>query len=81
MDWPSKFTIHCETREDGGLRVWSDDLPGLVLSHSDYEMGPPRCDPGPSWSMARADHAAPGGTAQGVMTRDGIKPGLVGRRS
>lgn len=27
--------ISFETREDGGLRVWSDDLPGLVLSGSD----------------------------------------------
>lgn len=26
-----------EKREDGGLRVWSDDVPGFVLSHSDSE--------------------------------------------
>jgi hypothetical protein len=26
-----------EKREDGGLRVWSDDVPGFVLSHSDCE--------------------------------------------
>ena len=32
-----KMTIVLEPREDGGLRVWSDDLPGLVLSGSDQE--------------------------------------------
>jgi hypothetical protein len=26
-----------EIVEDGGLRVWSADLPGFVLSHSDCE--------------------------------------------
>ena len=26
-----------EKREDGGLRVWSDDVPGFVLSHYDCE--------------------------------------------
>jgi len=30
-----KITIVLEDREDGGLRVWSDDLPGLVLSGRD----------------------------------------------
>lgn len=30
-----KVTITLEDREDGGLRVYSDDLPGLILSHSD----------------------------------------------
>lgn len=29
------ITIKLEPREGGGLRVYSDDLPGLVLSHSD----------------------------------------------
>jgi len=24
--------VNIEYREDGGIRVWSDDLPGLVLS-------------------------------------------------
>ena len=28
-----EITITLAPREDGGLRVWSDDLPGLVLSH------------------------------------------------
>lgn len=28
-----KWTITIERREDSGLRVWSDDFPGLVLSH------------------------------------------------
>lgn len=30
-----KFTLTFEEREDGGLRVLSDDLPGLVLSNAD----------------------------------------------
>jgi hypothetical protein len=30
----TKVVIVFERREDGGLRVYSDDLPGLVLSHS-----------------------------------------------
>lgn len=29
-----EITIKLSPREDGGLRVWSDDLPGLILSHS-----------------------------------------------
>ena len=30
-----KVTVHFERREDGGLTVWSEDLPGLTLSHRD----------------------------------------------
>lgn len=30
-----KITVHISRRRDGGLRAWSDDLPGLVLSHKD----------------------------------------------
>jgi hypothetical protein len=30
-----EITIHLAPREDGGLRVWSDDLRGLILSHED----------------------------------------------
>ena len=30
-----EITIKMGPREDGGLRVWSDDLPGLILSGSD----------------------------------------------
>ena len=30
-----KVTVCFERREDGGLRAWSEDLPELVLSHSD----------------------------------------------
>lgn len=30
-----RVTVHIQQRRDGGLRVWSDDLPGLVLSHKD----------------------------------------------
>lgn len=33
-----EITIKLAPREDGGLRVWSDDLPGLVLSHSNQTM-------------------------------------------
>ena len=27
-----------DDRDDGGLRVWSDDIPGLILSHSDQRL-------------------------------------------
>lgn len=30
-----KITLAFENRGDGGLRVWSPELPGLVLSHPD----------------------------------------------
>jgi hypothetical protein len=30
-----ELCIKMAPREDGGLRVWSDDLPGLILSHPD----------------------------------------------
>ena len=30
-----KLTVCFEKRADGGLRAWSDDVPGLVLSHLD----------------------------------------------
>jgi hypothetical protein len=30
-----KIVVHFESREDGGLSVWSEDLPGLHLSHRD----------------------------------------------
>ena len=30
-----KIPVTFERRDDGGLRVYSADLPGLVLSHSD----------------------------------------------
>lgn len=32
-----KITVTFERREDDGLRVWSEDLPGLVLSHKDID--------------------------------------------
>lgn len=32
-----KITVRFARREDGGLRAWSDDLPGFVLSHSDEQ--------------------------------------------
>lgn len=32
-----KVTVTFERRDDGGLRVWSDDVPGLVLSHTDID--------------------------------------------
>src|SRR5215468_7375473 len=34
-DQSIKVTVHFERREDGGLTVWSDDLPGLTLSNRD----------------------------------------------
>lgn len=30
-----KITVSFESRGDGGLRAWSDDVPGFVLSHRD----------------------------------------------
>ena len=30
-----KVVVRLRRRSDGGLRAWSDDVPGLVLSHSD----------------------------------------------
>lgn len=33
IDWPVTITLHL--REDGGLRVSSEDLPGLILSGAD----------------------------------------------
>jgi len=33
-----KIVVTFELREDGGLRAWSDDLPGFVLSHSDPQL-------------------------------------------
>lgn len=32
-----KITVRFQAREDGGLRAWSDDVPGFILSHSDSE--------------------------------------------
>ena len=32
-----KLTVCFEARPDGGLRAYSDDLPGLVLSHTDVD--------------------------------------------
>lgn len=32
-----KVQVTFERREDGGLRVWSPDVPGLVLSHTDID--------------------------------------------
>lgn len=29
------ITVFLESRPDGGIRVWSDDLPGLILSGRD----------------------------------------------
>lgn len=35
MRSPKTFTLRCERRDDGGLRITSDDLPGLLLSSTD----------------------------------------------
>jgi hypothetical protein len=32
---PQKITVTFERRDDGGLRAYSNDVPGFVLSHSD----------------------------------------------
>lgn len=32
---PNKITLQLERRDDGGLSIWSDDLPGLHLSYKD----------------------------------------------
>lgn len=32
-----KITVCFESRPDGGLRAYSDDVPGLVLSHTDID--------------------------------------------
>ena len=32
-----KIVVSLEPREDGGLRAYSDDVPGFVLSHSDAD--------------------------------------------
>jgi hypothetical protein len=32
-----KVVVCFERRPDGGLRVYSDDVPGLVLSHTDID--------------------------------------------
>lgn len=32
-----KVTVCFEERPGGGLRAWSDDVPGLVLSHADVD--------------------------------------------
>lgn len=32
-----KVTVCFEQRHDGGLRAWSDDVPGLVLSNHDVD--------------------------------------------
>ena len=35
MEQEHTITLKLEFRDDGGLRVWSDDLHGLILSHQD----------------------------------------------
>lgn len=32
-----KVTVIFERRDDGGLRAWSEEVPGLVLSHTDVD--------------------------------------------
>lgn len=32
-----KIVVTFEARPDGGLRAWSEDVPGLVLSHMDID--------------------------------------------
>lgn len=35
MESPKRFYLICERREDGGLRVTSPEVPGLILSGAD----------------------------------------------
>jgi hypothetical protein len=37
MSLPFKITVCFESRPDGGLRAYSDDVPGLVLSSMDVD--------------------------------------------
>jgi hypothetical protein len=37
VDKSFKVIVHFDRREDGGLRAWSDDVPGLLLSHSNVD--------------------------------------------
>jgi len=41
MKYKQKIEITLERRDDGGLRIYSDDVPGLILSgrHPDRVMG------------------------------------------
>lgn len=32
-----RFFVEFEARPGGGLRAWSDDVPGFILSHSDCD--------------------------------------------
>jgi len=32
-----RIFVNFERRDDGGLRAWSDDVPGLILSHTDID--------------------------------------------
>jgi hypothetical protein len=34
----TKIVLTFERRDDGGLRAYSDDVPGFVLSHKDPEL-------------------------------------------
>jgi hypothetical protein len=34
---PAKIIVRFERRHDGGLRAWSDDVPGFLLSHKDCD--------------------------------------------
>jgi hypothetical protein len=34
---PAKIVVIYERRHDGGLRVYSDDVPGFLLSHKDRD--------------------------------------------
>lgn len=35
MKRTNSIAVSLERRPDGGLRAWSDDVPGFVLSHKD----------------------------------------------
>jgi hypothetical protein len=56
-----EIAIKIAPREDGGIRVWSDDLPGLVLSHSNQELV--LCDLGKAIIELRRHQMAAAATA------------------
>jgi hypothetical protein len=63
-----KVTISFERRPDGGLRVWSDELPGLVLSHSDARAV--LADIGPALQNIWLDHTPNAATIAALEAAD-----------
>jgi len=64
----TKFSLHCEVRKDGGLRILSD-IPGLVLSGPD-----PNLVLGDVWTAATVIYSFEefGAPKQGVSSKRDI---------